>query len=88
MPSQCAEDLLNYGTEKTGVVNILVSQLTRAWLEPGMVHQAMKLAPVIVELCKFGGQPTRGQRQLYDVSATVEALGDQCAVNGLVKRYS
>ncbi|KAL4238154.1 hypothetical protein ACF0H5_002865 [Mactra antiquata] len=80
-----ANDLIEIGTDKNGVVNVLSTQLYRTLSQPNMLLHLNKYITVIVNLCKFGGLVRRGVRQVYDICAALEQDGKACPANELLK---
>ncbi|XP_053399349.1 probable methyltransferase TARBP1 [Mercenaria mercenaria] len=60
--TEYAEQLMETGKDKNGVVNALATQLCTVWSENGMMLQAGKFVTVIVDLCMFGALIRRGVR--------------------------
>ncbi|KAL5008404.1 hypothetical protein ScPMuIL_013985 [Solemya velum] len=72
--NQLADDLLSYGEDKRGVVNMLVTHLCQQFSEPEMLDHLVKYHRVLVNACFFGPVPNRAQRQLFDLHGYLETL--------------
>ncbi|WAR19994.1 TARB1-like protein [Mya arenaria] len=76
-----AEGLLELGQDKNGVVNAMCDQLYAGLTGPGMIINASKFVPLIVQLCMFGNLVQRCVRQVYDICAALEMTREHCPDN-------
>ncbi|XP_061172743.1 probable methyltransferase TARBP1 [Saccostrea echinata] len=75
---QIANDLLEIGEEKSGVVNVLLNRLIIDCPIP-----MENFLPVIVQCCMFGPVYKKQDKQLIDVFSYISSLGSKLSINQL-----
>ncbi|KAK3093846.1 hypothetical protein FSP39_020941 [Pinctada imbricata] len=80
---QCAEKLFDFGSEKSGVVNMVMSRLYSIWNHEETLIDAENYLHLMVSACMFGTIYKKQDRQILDVHCYLRTLGDTLSVNQL-----